>query len=433
MVARRPTTQQTGPTTVAGVDTWWAAFADHATDAGLFVDFDGTLAHIVDDPATARPLPGVVDLLSALSARLRTVAVVSGRPVEFLAAHLDAAGVVLSGQYGLEEWRDGERLVDPQTQAWQETVAAVADRAEEELPAGIGVERKGLSVTLHVRVHPEHEAKVKGWAEGQATATGLVVHPARRSWELRPPVTTDKGTVVAALAAGLQAVCFIGDDRGDLPAFAVLDELAGRSPGIVVRKVAVASEEAPPELLLAADRVVDGPSGALASCANWPTVFRTRLRPRCPRRRPRRSHQLVLGGSDLVVEPVARSAPSGCGADRSRVRGAVGRRHRQSRSEHIGRPGYVERVDLQRRAAELVPGAGLADKASTPSRRLISGPSLATRLRPSRRGLTSRTSYRWRAATDATWLSEVSSSTGFQVAEAQVSLMCMASVSTSLR
>ena len=246
------------------VDNWWRPFARCPDEAGLFVDFDGTLAHIVADPSTARPLPGVLDVLGALSARLHTVAVVSGRPVEFLAAHFGAVGVVLSGQYGLEEWRDGRRLVDPATTAWQQTVAAAADRAEAELPSGVGVERKGLSVTLHVRVNPEHEPQVKRWAEREAAETGLVVHPARRSWELRPPVATDKGAVVAALADGLRAVCFVGDDRGDLPAFAALDRLAARSPEFLARKIAVSSDEAPPELLLAADRVVNGPTGALA-------------------------------------------------------------------------------------------------------------------------------------------------------------------------
>ncbi len=39
------------------------------------------------------------------------------------------------------------------------------------------------------------------------------------SVELRPPVKTDKGTVVDELASGLGAACFFGDDLGDLPAF----------------------------------------------------------------------------------------------------------------------------------------------------------------------------------------------------------------------
>ena len=51
------------------------------------------------------------------------------------------------------------------------------------------------------------------------------------SVELHPPVAVDKGTVLAELASGLAAACFIGDDAGDLPAFDALDELAEAGGG----------------------------------------------------------------------------------------------------------------------------------------------------------------------------------------------------------
>jgi trehalose 6-phosphate phosphatase len=225
----------------------------------VFVDFDGTLAPIVEDAAAARPLAGAVDVLAALAARYRRVAVVSGRPAGFLARHLPAPGVILSGLYGLDSWQDGATVDHPDAQAWRDVVGRVADLADAELPAGAGVERKGLSVTLHVRVNPETEPVVMEWAQRAAAATGLALHQARRSWELRPPVAADKGTVVTDLADGLDAVCFVGDDRGDLPAFEALDRLANT----ITRKVAVRSDEAPPELIGAADEVVDGPDGAL--------------------------------------------------------------------------------------------------------------------------------------------------------------------------
>jgi trehalose 6-phosphate phosphatase len=81
------------------------------------------------------------------------------------------------------------------------------------------------------------------------------------SRELVPPVDTDKGVVVTALAAGLEAVCFMGDDVGDLPAFAALRRL--RAKGVDTLAVAVRGPEAPTALLAEADLVVDGPTGAL--------------------------------------------------------------------------------------------------------------------------------------------------------------------------
>ncbi len=66
--------------TVRSVDALEALRRSPAT-AGLFVDFDGTLSPIVASAQDARPLPGAVDVLADLSARLGRVAVVSGRPV----------------------------------------------------------------------------------------------------------------------------------------------------------------------------------------------------------------------------------------------------------------------------------------------------------------------------------------------------------------
>jgi trehalose 6-phosphate phosphatase len=231
--------------------------------AGVFTDFDGTLAPIVDDPAAAAPLPGAGDLLARLAGRYARVAVISGRPVAYLIERLGASGaVILSGLYGLERARAGATEEVAAAAPWREVVAKVAADAEAEAPAGVRVERKGLALTLHVRTAPEHAGWVAQWVHAQAARTGLVVHPGKMSMELRPPVQADKGTVVAELAAGLDAVCFLGDDRGDLPAFATLSALA--DAGVHTLAVAVASDEAPPELLAAADVVVQGPQEALS-------------------------------------------------------------------------------------------------------------------------------------------------------------------------
>ena len=234
----------------------WAADPGHAA---ILLDFDGTLAPIVADPADARPLPGATDVLGVLAGRYRLVAVVSGRPAEYLAIHLDVAGVDRWGAYGLQHIVDGRVVVAPSASAWQSKVASVVARGRAVAPAGVGVEDKGITVTLHFRGAPESEGWVRAFAAESAAATGLAVHDAKMSAELRPPVPIDKGTVVAGLVAdaGVQAACFVGDDVGDLSAFRALD--AVDSP----LRVAVRSDEAPAELLAAADLVVDGPAGVL--------------------------------------------------------------------------------------------------------------------------------------------------------------------------
>jgi trehalose 6-phosphate phosphatase len=246
---------------VGATDGLLAPLRDDPGNAAVLLDFDGTLAPIVDDPATARPVPGVVEVLTELRSGGRLVAVLSGRPVAFLAAHLPSE-IAVFGLYGLERRVDGEVRVDDSAAAWQPMVDAAVVQGRAELSSGIEVEHKGLSLTLHFRRHPGLGAEAEAWAAAVSAESGLVSRPAKKSIELHPPVPVDKGSVVDELVAGRRSACFIGDDIGDLPAFDALDrfEAAG---GYAVR-VLVRTSETAAELEGRADLEVDGPPGALA-------------------------------------------------------------------------------------------------------------------------------------------------------------------------
>ena len=236
-----------------------APFRADPAGSGVFSDFDGTLARIVDDPAAALPLEGVVDLLGRLAGRYGRVGVISGRPAGFLREHLGGRGLFLSGLYGLEYVDDeGEVRAIEEAEPWRAVIEDVVSAAD---AAGLPVERKGLAVTVHYRTDRSQEEAVRAWAEEQAAATDLAVHPARMSYELRPPMRLDKGTVLADAAEGRRQVCFLGDDTGDLTAFDALDRMAAK--GVAVVRVGVESEEAPDELLERADLTVEGPEGSL--------------------------------------------------------------------------------------------------------------------------------------------------------------------------
>lgn len=227
----------------------------------LLLDFDGTLAPIVDDPAAAAPLPETPAVLEALAAVYGLVAVVSGRPVAYLQHHLPDS-VTLVGLYGLERVRGGAVEPVPGAERWRPVIDDVAAAAVAELPEEVGVEHKGLSLTLHVRQHPELAQSVARWAASASERSGLHVRRARMSAELHPPIGADKGTVVDGLVEGCTAACFIGDDVGDLPAFDALDRLAARG-GTAVR-IVVQSPETDPVLLARADALVAGPDAVLA-------------------------------------------------------------------------------------------------------------------------------------------------------------------------
>lgn len=231
------------------------------TTTAIFLDFDGTLSPIVPVAADARPLPGTAEILNALVRRYGVVAVVSGRPVAFLGEHLPA-DVERHGLYGLEAVVHGEPTVRADAGAWRSVVDDVVAAARTEGPPGLDVEHKGLSLTLHYRRQPQLAVDALRWASAAADRSGLQLRRAKMSLELHPPVAVDKGTVVLARAVGMTAVAYIGDDEGDLPAFAALDHLASR--GVATVKVAVHTPETSPALLLQADVQVDGPAGALA-------------------------------------------------------------------------------------------------------------------------------------------------------------------------
>ena len=246
-----------------GVPEPLAVLVEEPAASAVLTDFDGTLAPVVPDPELAVPLGGAPEVLAALGERFAVVAVVSGRPVSFLARHLAAAGprVHLYGGYGLE-WSEGGTVHRaPEAEPWVGAVAEVVAAARAEAPAGVGIEDKGFAVTLHWRPAPEAGTWAATFSERWSARTGLALQPGRMAVEFRPPVDLDKGAVVERLARGCRAACFMGDDAGDLAAFAALDRLA--AGGLRGVRVAVHDEESPPELIARADLVVTGPEQAL--------------------------------------------------------------------------------------------------------------------------------------------------------------------------
>jgi trehalose 6-phosphate phosphatase len=131
-----------------------ARLAARAGQVALCLDFDGTLSPIVPDPEAARPVEGVVELLGRLAARFAAVALVSGRPADYLAEHAAAPGVRYLGLYGLQEIRDGQVRVDQRLEAGRPAVEA-AQQDLRDHPAvgdsGAWLEDKRYAVAVHTR------------------------------------------------------------------------------------------------------------------------------------------------------------------------------------------------------------------------------------------------------------------------------------------
>ncbi|WP_019632730.1 trehalose-phosphatase [Actinomadura atramentaria] len=255
--------------TAAGAD-GLAALRARPSSAVVGLDFDGTLAPIVDDPAAARAQPGAADALARLAPRLGGLAVVTGRPAGVAVEYggFDGIdGLVVLGQYGRERWESGTLTVPEPPPGVAEARAKLPGvLAAVQAPPEVFVEDKGLALAVHTRRCAEPQValdRLRSLLAALAERTGLVVEPGRFVLELRPP-GMDKGHALRALLAergAPSAVLFAGDDLGDLAAFDLLDEL--RADGVPVVKVCSGSTEVA-ELADRADAVVDGPPGVVA-------------------------------------------------------------------------------------------------------------------------------------------------------------------------
>ena len=229
---------------MAASDDLLAQLAASPGEAGLFLDFDGVLAPIVDRPENAAPPPETRVELERLVARYALVAVVSGRAGQDVRDRLGVDGVVCVGSHGLE--------LEPQAERWRRVLAAFA--ADAPWPPD-EIEVKGLAVAFHFRGRDDERDAVRALdaiAES-AREDGLVARYGRKILEVLPPVGSHKGTAVRHLIEerGLQRGLAAGDDTTDIDSFAALDGLE------VAVRVAVASAEAPSALLDAADLVVE--------------------------------------------------------------------------------------------------------------------------------------------------------------------------------
>lgn len=192
------------------------------------LDFDGTLAPLVDDPADARALPRAQDAVLALLEVPRTrVALISGRAMGSLmqVSQLPEA-VLLSGSHGVELRLDAEVIVDLSADELRrrgrlksalEAVAARHDRVwVEEKPAGFAMHTRLASAATA-------DAAVRDARDAVTGIDGITSRPGSNVLEFSVRRTT-KGDAVQRLRehSGATAVFFAGDDVTDEDAFAAL-------------------------------------------------------------------------------------------------------------------------------------------------------------------------------------------------------------------
>lgn len=218
-----------------------AALTDLAAYEAILVclDFDGCVAELVADAASARPVPEnarAIEQLSTLPGV--TIAYVSGRPLEDLQTlAAPPAGTILVGSHGAEVDL-GDDAPGLQLDAMQETARRTVLEALTTVAAdheGAWVEHKPAGGAMHVRkvADPETGEHILDEARAAlAMVDGAHVKEGKQIVEA-VVVHATKGEAITELRERLSpgAVFFAGDDVTDEYGFAVL---AGHDVGVKV-------------------------------------------------------------------------------------------------------------------------------------------------------------------------------------------------------
>lgn len=193
------------------------------------MDFDGTMAPLVDRAEDARSLPRSAKAFAELAALEETsTALISGRALQTLRLLAEPEEkTLLIGSHGAEIWTgpEGKPLeLDPAAGELLAAATAVVGRIVAAHP-GTHLETKPAGVVLHSRTAaPAVAAAATEAALAQLKEfDGLVVRAGKQVIE-SSVVNSDKGGGIAALRelTGATAVLFAGDDVTDEDAMAVL-------------------------------------------------------------------------------------------------------------------------------------------------------------------------------------------------------------------
>lgn len=207
------------------------------------VDFDGTIAALVDDPVQARMLPAARSALERLvAADGVSVALLSGRRLKelrFVAA--PPAGVLAIGSHGAEGIDGKVDLTEEQEGLLARLVEAVDDIVLEF--SGTRTEVKPTGVVLHTRTAEPKiaEPATRAAVEGPGSWSGVRTLVGSGVVELAV-VDLDKGTALHRLTdrLGTTATFFAGDDSTDEFAFRALRP--GRDVTVKVGTTATAAD-----------------------------------------------------------------------------------------------------------------------------------------------------------------------------------------------
>jgi alpha,alpha-trehalase len=206
----------------------------HERTPAIFLDYDGTLTPIVDDPAEAKLLEQTRKVIRRLAEHY-SVAMISGRDLADVQNMVGIENIAYAGSHGFDIAGPGGQY---RNQERGRRFLPALDRAEPELKndlkdiPGARVERKLFAIAVHYRqvdraklveLEKRFDVVLSHYPELRKT-TGKEI------FELRPNIDWDKGKALLSLLEALYTdgsrviPVYIGDDDTDEDAFRAIRE-----------------------------------------------------------------------------------------------------------------------------------------------------------------------------------------------------------------
>ncbi len=207
----------------------------------LFLDYDGTLSPIVEQPEDAILSDEMRDVLRELSSMVK-IAVVSGRDMDDVKDLVNLPDIYYAGSHGFRiSGPGGVFMQHPMRDKFLPNLDQAQVQLEEKLKIipGLKIERKQFAIAVHYRNVDDKYIKeiresieeVTGQVKGLKTAGG------KKIYELKPDIEWHKGKAVFWLIDAFEVAfdktlpIYIGDDLTDEDAF---NALADKGIGILV-------------------------------------------------------------------------------------------------------------------------------------------------------------------------------------------------------
>jgi len=207
----------------------------------LFLDFDGTLVPIQNDPTKCVLSPKIKGQLEAIALSGKAcIAILTGRTVSDVRDRVNIQDVYYGGNHGIEISGPRVNYTHPDALSGKDIIDKVCREIEQEIGniEGAFIEKKKFGFTLHYRMaNKEDKALIKRTfykiISESPDPQAFSVLRGKKVLELAPNVSWDKGIAALFILQELKRnylPIYVGDDLTDETAFKTLNE-----DGITIR------------------------------------------------------------------------------------------------------------------------------------------------------------------------------------------------------